>query len=180
MRLSGRTLSPPKPQRIVIPREEEDPIILFAGAILDYGPFNALCPRPVPPAIMKVGEPTRHDFNSPIYAQKLTAYSQRRTDWMLLTSLSATSGLEWDSVKLDDPKTWNNIHEELAKVFTESEIHLIIQGVTNANVPSEDRQQEALQRFAASQVARKVAENRTSPPDGPGSTPSGGLAKDLV
>lgn len=169
MKLKNRTLAPPPPKPVAIPRAEGD-IILHVQAILDYSDFDRLCPFPKPPVEthIKTGKVT-HDTKDPAYQRRLQNYATKKFAWINIKSLEATEGLEWDNVNLDDPDTWENFQAELESAFTPGEIDLIAQAVADINRPTEEAQKDALARFMLSQ--EEGEEGYTSPTDEQSSTP---------
>jgi len=161
MKINGRKISGPNVEVIVIPRLEGD-IIFKAQAILSFKEFETLCPEPIAPKVMRRGvNQFVSNIKDPKYIKDMDDYSKRRTSWMILKSLSATEGLEWDTVKMDDPTTWNNLEDELkSSGFSEMEVGRIVTGVLTANCLNEDHLEQARQRFLASQ--RDQVENSTS------------------
>lgn len=151
MKIRGKTIQPPRVKTIAIPREDDegnpDDVIFQCHAVLDFDEFDALCPRPKPPLVTPVGKTPYADDANPAYLKKVEDYSEKRSNWMILKSLEATEGLEWDSVDMKDPETWANYKKELETLFTPREVDEIVMGVFDANIPNEQRQKEALERF---------------------------------
>lgn len=175
MKLNGKTLHPPKPRLIAIPREDGD-IVLTAKAVMSFERFDALCPKPLPRTIVQVGQEPRLDINDPKWKQAFLAWQEKRTAYMVIESLSATEGLEWAQVDVDDPETWHLYVEDLAAVFTEQEAMAIMDGVVIVNAPTEASQKEALERFTlARQESLQSSTSSTGEHD---STKSGEPAND--
>ena len=147
MKLKGQTVKAPEPITIVIPREGEDDIILMAAAVLDDSEFLKICPEPVPPTKVIPGEPDQPFLDDPTFKAKVEEHNQRSVDWMFIKSLSATEGLEWDTVDLNDPGTWANYREELGTVFSKGEVAHIISKVMLANAMDQSRLEEAHKVF---------------------------------
>lgn len=174
MKLKGQTILPPQPKQIVLPRTTSDgvdgSIILLAGPVMDYNEFNRLCPQPKPPVVMRPGKKQTYDTNNAGFLKRVDEYSNRRMAYTMIKSLSFTEDLEWEIVQIDKPETWIKYEEELRKHFTEAEVMLILEGVMDANMPSAERQEEALQRFAQRQV--EEAKRLSSLTEEQDSTPS--------
>lgn len=175
MKVKGKTVEPPKAHFVPIPREEDD-IIFECRPVMDYEEFDKICPMPKPPVEVKVatGERTE-DYNDAEYLRAVDVYGTNKTNWLILQSLEGS--VEWETVDLQDPATWVNFREEMKSVFLTREVDLIIEGVFHANLPTEERQKEALDRFMSSQ-AEGVDGNHTSQKEEQPSTPSGELVKD--
>lgn len=152
MKITGHTFTGPKTNIIVIPRDEGD-IIFKARAILDYKEFDAICEAPKPPVRKKPGETKGTPvFEDPEFQEKLDDYARKRTNYMILKSLEATEGLEWEKIKLSEPETWHLYEEELAGAFfSEVEVTQIINGVLDANSLDDEKIKEARERFLALQ-----------------------------
>jgi hypothetical protein len=87
------------------------------------------------------------------FLDKLAQHSRKRFAWLILKSLSATPGLEWEKVDLKNPDTWLLYDEELkATGFVQAEINRIIQGVMDANAMNDEKVKQAKDRFLLSQA----------------------------
>jgi hypothetical protein len=151
MKIGGKKLEGVSTRRIIIPRQDED-IVIIAKGITSYAEFNKICPPPDP--VMKIYPDGRKELDSenPDYRKALTKWSERKGQWMILESLSATPDLEWEKVKIDDPETWGSYHQELVDAgFVEYEIARIVDGVMTANGINQEMIMEAEKRFLAGQ-----------------------------
>ena len=156
MKLKGKTLEPPKPVDIVLPRGD-DVIHLRAQAVFDYSEFEKACPEPTPPFKMKPGEkpPGTKDFDDKGYKRDWAEWYDRRTGWMLVKSLSATDGLEFDAMRADQPATCSQkgLFEELTKSgFLDAEVDHIVRCIRRANALDERHMEEIRQRFLRQQA----------------------------
>lgn len=176
MKIRNRQLVPPKPVVVTIYRENDDGtpdnIDFICGAVLDYGEFDKLCPTPKPPLVTKLstGEQS-YDNQDKRFKQAVEKWSGMKIDWMILQSLRHTEGIEWDTVKYNDPETWGNHEAELKTFLTENEVNRVVQGVISANSPTQNRRKEALDSFTPTQEAAEPLDS-TSQQDEPISTPS--------
>lgn len=153
MKILGKKISGPNIEICVIPRGEEV-IVFHAQAVLDMTPFEGMCPRPKPPTKIIKGGKRIDDFESPQYQILLDKYAQNRVNYMILKSLQATEGLEWESVDLSNVDTWGNYNQELKDSgFSEIEVMRIVNSTMIANCLSEDKLEEARSNFLASQQA---------------------------
>jgi hypothetical protein len=76
--------------------------------------------------------------------------------------LSATPGLEWELVDLENPDTWERYQEELQQCnFSDIEMTRIIEGVMTANGLNQAVLEEAEKRFLAGQAL--VQDSQSSP-----------------
>lgn len=173
MKIKGKKIEGANIEVIPIPRGDGVPDVIFkAQAILDYESFNKLCPIPIPPTIVKPGGIKILNVEDPVYRQDLTLHSQKRMDWTVVESLRATEGLEWETVQMEDSSTWCNYKTELkAAGFCEIEVVRIVTGVYVANAVSQEKVEEARERFYLGEAAKRVT--ISSLPDEPLSTQSG-------
>ncbi len=154
MKIHGITLECPAIETVIIPRQS-GPIIFKCRALnrKDEEDFEKICPSPEPPVVLLPGGATRKDVNSKGYQEKLSQWAQHSTNWLILKSLDATEGLEWDQVDLSNPETWDKYREELSSAgLSTPEIVRIIEGVTSANGLNQTKIDEAQKSFLASQA----------------------------
>jgi len=151
MKIAGQTIEGPKPEVVVIPRGGQD-YVFKAKAVLNFDEFEKVCPTPTPPEVIRPGVGKSQDTNSPKYQEALQAWSERRVAWMFLESLSATDGLEWESVDMMKPETWKNFEEELNVNFTPGEVSKITEAVMTACGLNQEKIDEATKRFLAIQA----------------------------
>jgi len=171
MKINGKKISGPNIEVIVIPRADGD-IPFRAQAVLDYADFDKLYPMPQPPQVLMRGGAIRHDTEDKKYHKSLDEWAQAKTHYMVLRSLEATDGLEWETVKMSDPKTWPNYAKEMTESgFTPTEVGRIIECVTNACGLNQKKIDEATERFLAGQGLAHG--NGSSPSIVPKNTPSG-------
>ncbi len=177
MKIQGRSISGPNIEIIPIPRGSGDPIIFKAQAVLNREDFNRLCPAPKPRKKMIPGGRQSEDIKDPKYLKAVDDYNSQYVAWLVLESLSATEGLEWETVDKADPSTWSKYTKELNDAgFSDPEIGRIVQGVMDANCLNEDRIEEARKRFFIGEQERQSG--LSIPADEPNSTPSSEPAND--
>jgi hypothetical protein len=152
MRIKGVDLT--KPSITIIPIIKGDQEIIFqAACVTDYSEFEALVKKPEPPMRTVRGEKVATpNFESQDYQKAILDYGTKQTNWMMLKSLEATDGLDWETIDMSNPSTWENFEKELkSSGFNDFQIIQIIRGITEANGLSEDRINEARKRFLAMQ-----------------------------
>lgn len=178
MKIKGDRLDGPQPLECIIPRTEGKHIRFVCGPVLDYSEFNELVPEPKVKYFtdVKTKEKTAL-YDDPAYKKAWLDRGEMKAAWFAITSLSFTPDIEWEQVKMGDPKTFSLYEKELREFLTEGEMQQLIGTIYDANHPSEARKKEALASFAASQVAAMVPAP-SSPTDEQDSTPAGGLASD--
>lgn len=152
MKINGRIFKQPFKDCLVLPREDE-PVIFWAKAVVSFKEFNAMCPAPTPPKIMRPGGSVETRFDDPNFTKSFEEHNTRRNDWFYLESLKATPGLEWETIKENEPSTWANWKQELLEqFFTESEINRIQALIHSVNSLNDDSLEEAKASFLASQA----------------------------
>jgi hypothetical protein len=162
MKLNGTKLQGKNFEIIAIPRGDGADIIFKAEAIMSFDEFDEKCPPPKPPMKVLKGGQKEYDWEDSNYRNAFAVYNKRRTGWMILKSLEATEGLEWEMLKPDEPRSWVNWYEELQNSgFSAAEIDRIQVGIMNANCLNELKIEQARQNFLRGQV---VAEKSTSGP----------------
>lgn len=154
MKLQGKSISPLKPVIIPIVRNSDDPadnLYFSASVVIDYADFEKLAPAPKPPQIIRPGGARSVNVEDPTYKKNIHEWNMLRTHWMILKSLAATPGLEWNKVKLDDPATWHLYEEEMREDgMSDSEIGRVINGILEANGLDDAKVDAARKAFLAS------------------------------
>lgn len=173
MKMHGKKIEGPNTEIIVIPRGGDvSDIVFHAQAVLDMGPFEKLCPSPQPPQRILKGGKVDKNFEDPGYKTQLEHYGEKRIAYMVIQSLKATEGLEWETIKEGDHNTWLNLEKELkASGFSHVEIQRIMNGVFAANCLSEARVEEARKSFLLGMA--EAPNGFSGRPTEPNSTPSG-------
>lgn len=151
MKMFGQKVEGPNVEYIVIPRGSGQDHVFKAQAVLDTSAFETLCKPPTPRKVMRPGGAMIDDPDDAIYKDAIKVFGDLRYSWIIIHSLKATEGLEWETVKFDDPSTWNNWEVELKEAgFSRTEIQYIQLGVANANALNQDKIDEARNRFLLS------------------------------
>jgi hypothetical protein len=152
MRYSGKKIEAVC-ETVVIPRAGGN-LVFKAKPVTDYKAFEALCPEPKPPVVMLPGGDSRADVNDKSYKFALERHVQRRVDWMILESLSATAELEWETVDRSNPETWGNYVRELeTSGLPNADINRIVNAVMDANGLNQKKVEEATKSFLAGPLA---------------------------
>lgn len=158
MKLNGKKVEGVNIEIIVIPRggKDNEDIIFHATAVMDYEPFDKMCPAPKPPSKVLKGGGREYLLDDPTYKDAIKIYHERRTAWMILQSLKATPNLEWETVEDGNHRTWTNWEKELKDAgFNSVEIQRIMVGVMNANCLNEARISEARENFLRGRQAEE-------------------------
>ena len=154
---------------LVLPRGDSQ-IVFRAKGMKDFEEFDALCPLPKPPGkITKDGWVPNN--NDPTYQQVMQQYSNKRLGYMVVKTLEP-SEIEWETVNIADPSTWNNWEKELKDSgLTQIECNRVTGLVMEANSLNDDKIEKARAVFLAGQ--EQAAANSSGPQTEPQNTPSG-------
>ena len=148
MKINGQTLGEPEPRVIVFTRKGQD-FVFKVKPVYDFTEFDKICPEPVQRTSLVHG-PIVDDK----YKKRVSDYYARKTEWAILQALSATDGLEWDTIVPDDPETWKNYEKELSDAgLTSGEMVYLIEQINAVNSVDEKVMEAARDRFIASQEA---------------------------
>lgn len=148
MKIHGKKIEGPNIEIIPIPRAMGEDIIFKAQAVLDMGPFESMCPTPVPPMKKLASGENIPNLQDKGYLRSIENLATKRLAWIVLTSLQATEDLEWETVDLSDHNTWGLFRKELRDSgFSDIEINRIVAGCISANALNDDKIEAARERF---------------------------------
>jgi hypothetical protein len=166
--LDPKTLS--REHVLVLPRGDDEQVVFKAVGIRDLSEFDKLCPEPKPPKVVtKNGAEYRE--SDPAYLEILGHYNRKRFAYLVVHSL-APSQIEWDTVEMNNPKTWTNWQEDLQNSgFNQWELGRITNLVLEANSLDESKLEAARKSFLAGQ--QKADASTSGLQIAPGTTPSG-------
>jgi len=147
----------PNIETIVLPRGDGSQIIFKARAVLDYSGFEKLCPSPQMPRSQRAGGDWFDNPDDDDYKKKSDDRSSLEIDWMIIESLKATDGIQWEQVDYEKPSSWKLWRDELkAAGFSKVEVGRIFNGVWAANSLDERLVKQARDSFFRSQQAAKA------------------------
>jgi len=154
---------------LVLPRGEQN-IIFRARGLKDMEEFNIKCPLPKPPGkLTKDGWVAKED--DPTYMQIMTEWGKKRLGYIVVHSL-IPSEMEWDTVKLDDPRTWTTWDKDLINGgLTQTEANRVLALVLEANSLDEVKLAKARELFLVGQAP--MPSEFSGPVIAPASTRSG-------
>ena len=136
---------------LVLPRGEQS-IVFRAIGLKDMDEFNAKCPAPKPPGKFMKNEGWVANENDPTYQQVSTEWGKKRLGYIVIHSL-VPSNIEWDTVKLDDPRTWASWDKDLINGgLTQVESNRVLALVLEANALDETKLAKAREVFLAGQA----------------------------
>ncbi len=171
MKIKGKKLFGPRVEVLVIPRQEGD-LVFRAQSVLDYEPFKKLHPLPQPPERILPGGIRSVNTESPKYEAAMDVWATAKWNWMMIKSLEATEGLEWETITMDDLSTYENYKKEMMEAgLSPSEIAMIQNLVTDACGLNQAKIEQATKRFLAGLGLEH--EGKSSPSSEQSSTPSG-------
>lgn len=157
---------------LVFPRGKES-LVFIAKAVGDLNEFNAVCPEPDLSKHGRIGkEGWEPDPEAPAYLELMKTYRAQRWAYFFIKTLEP-SNIEWDKVKLSDPRTWKFYEEELRANLSFTEYGHVVDLVEQANLMGTERLEVARQRFFQKQAALSA---QLIPISGQATTPSGELA----
>lgn len=156
MKIGGREVKGRCMEVLVLPRLDGD-IVIKAEAVLDLAAFEALCPAPTAPSVMRAGGVFEPNLQDEGYRAREARFGQLRYDYICLKSLEP-SQIEWEKVDLDKPETWGSWKQELRDAgFSNVEIQRIEVCVLQANSLDEEKLKSAREAFLRGQGAQPVA-----------------------
>jgi len=133
---------------LVLPRKGED-IVFKAHAVLGMDEFHELCPKPVTP--QKITPNGKEDNVTAQHIKELTKWGERRYQYIVLKTLEP-SNIEWDSVDVSKPSTWDNWIEDFKKAgLSDAEINRVQSLVLDANSLNESKLKAAREAFLLGQ-----------------------------
>jgi hypothetical protein len=151
MKIGGIDPSTLSSEEILVLPRGDNTIVFRAVGIPNYDAFQTLCPEPKAPGVMKAGENWTPNPNDPGYRDMVKTHDKRRISWMVITSLEP-SEIEWDTVDLDNPSTWDNWADDLrAGGLNQIEINRVQALVFQANSLDETKLQKARESFLLGQ-----------------------------
>ena len=169
MKIGGKQVTGP-PEVFEIFEREGGPLVFRARALPDMEEFYKRCPEPKPP-----GKLTKDGYipmtNDPGYLEIMANHVKQRVGYMVTRSLEP-SEIEWDTVDLDNPKTWPNWEKDLRDAgMTQVEVNRVGKLVMEANSLDEAKLQAARDSFLLGRVLARSASSSQSTE--PASSPSG-------
>jgi len=177
MKYKGKKVSEPNTVFVVIPRSNGEDFVFKATAVIDMDEFAKKFPPPQAPVRFLKGNVRESATNDPAYIAAMQEWSTAQVNWLYINSLSGTEGLEWETVDPNDHNTFQNWQKELQEAqFTVAEIARIMAGVHEACGLSQERIDEARERFLAGLL--EALDKQFSPSIELPSTPSGDPASD--
>lgn len=153
MKVNGKSMKGPRIHTLVLPygNNDEDFLVFKFRALTAKDDFEKVMKRPQPPKITKPGGETFFDLNDKNFQAAIEDWGNKKVNWEFLQSISVTDGLEWETVNMSEPSTWANWRQDIENNFGTVDAGRIFNGFLDANSLSEEKLEEARQRFLASQ-----------------------------
>ena len=132
--------------------------VIRAGTLTteDWDVFYKTYPQPTPDYSITDKNGTHPDVNDPKYKKAILNWTECKTSYLVIKSLSATEGIEWDSVNMKDPQTWGNYTKDLTEAgFHDSEITRMINLAAEAQGLNGLKIEEATKSFLAREAANQ-------------------------
>jgi hypothetical protein len=149
MRIGGVLVEGPAQEVLILPRGEQ--VLVIRAQAVNLDEFDILCPEPKPPGkLTKDGWiPNLRDES---YQQMTTTHNEKRIAYLVVKSLEP-SDIEWETVKIDNPRTWTDYVKDFkAAGLTTIEINRIVQCVMQANSLDEAKLEQAREVFLLGQA----------------------------
>lgn len=178
MKIGGREVNSVAQEVVVLTRANGGDIPITAQAVLDMSPFEAMCPVPVPKQMLVKGG-FKANTNDPGYSAMLRKHGDLRFAYIAIKSLEP-SQIEWTTVSIDDPSTWENWEKELREdaKFSSVEVNRIVLCIMQANSLDERKLKVARENFLHGLEATSPLKNTSGPQDEPQTISSGEPASD--
>lgn len=133
--------------------------------------FNRLCPEPMPPVRgYKPDGSKTYDIEGKEYKDDLKLHGLRWWGYLILKSLEP-SNIQWDTVSLDNPETWDKVEAELDMHLAHYEFNKLTDLVEEANALSAAKLEENRKTFW--QRRALLAQQKNSQDGVPQNTPEG-------
>ncbi len=152
MKINGKKITGANEGVIVIPRESGDDLVFKIRAVMDMSEFDKLHPEPSPPSRLMANGKTVKNLKDPNHVKACDRHIQTKLNWIVLKSMQATEGLEWETVDIDDANTWDKLRPELKTAgLSDVEINRVINSCIDINALDEEKIEEARDRFLLAQ-----------------------------
>lgn len=153
MKFHGTSMKGPSEEIVAFPRSSLDgkqqDLVFILKAVLDFSEFEAICPNPKPAPMLLPGNIQTFDFKNPKYKAEVEAYGGKKMAWMFLKTIESSPNIEWETIDMKDPETWNNYLQELSPFLTASQIVHLYNRAIMINTVDEEKMEEARNRFLA-------------------------------
>jgi hypothetical protein len=152
IKIGGREVPTALNEDFIVLTRGEESIVIRARALPDMDEFLDAVTEPKPPGKLVKGD-WKDNLDDPTYKQRMEMFARQRAGFLVIHSLKP-SDIEWETVDIDDPKTWPNWEDDLKNSgFTNVECNHILQLVMDVNQLDEAKMKAARESFLRGQVA---------------------------
>ena len=139
---------------LVLPRGDDQNLVFRACGLKTLAEFEEICPLPKPPGKLTKDGWVPND-NDATYQTVMAEWAKKRLGYIVVRSLEPTE-IEWDTVKLTDPRTWVNWEKDLLDGgLTQIEVNRVLALVLEANSLDEAKLAKAREVFLAGQAPKR-------------------------
>ena len=152
MKIDGMEVEGLNEDVLVLPRSTGN--LVFKGrAVESFDAFESECPVPLPPVLL-TRKGKKDDTDDAGYKQMLVNHQVKRMAWLAIMTL-APSNIEWDTVKIEESKTWANWVDDMAKILSPGEQRRLLDFILEVNCLDERKVAAARADFLVG-LAREV------------------------
>jgi len=150
MRIKGESVITPNSGEFTFYRKDEKgevkQYVMKITPVLDWEKVNQYIDKPEPLETILADGKRIKNFDHPKYLEKLEKYNSLTHAWFILESLK-DSDIEWATIKMNDPATWENYLIELETVLLKAEINRLMNEINSVNNPSKESAEQAFKAF---------------------------------
>jgi len=134
MKWKGENIYIPNKTSVQITRRDGTVLEFKLQAIEDMNSFEELYPEPKPPWVKNNKGQVTYQKNDAKYKEAFADWARKRMLWIILKSLEPTEDLEWESVDINDPESYELFEDELKEAgLNVAEINKITMAALEAN-----------------------------------------------
>ena len=147
MKIAGQRVNLPPRDVVIFPRTSGQLLFHITGAA-SWEAFDAACPRPEPPKIIKRGKAVENPEDA-TFKLRIQKWLDLRQNWLILQALSIPENeIEWETVDIAKPSTWNSVEKELRETgLSEMEFQRLVGKVYDVNALTERAMESARANF---------------------------------
>jgi hypothetical protein len=147
MKISGQKVNLPPRDVVIFPRASGQ-LLFHIQAIPSWEAFDAACPRPEPPKVIKRGKPVENTDDE-TYKMRIQNWLDARQNWLILKALELSENdIEWETVDINDASTWSNVEQELKEAgLSDMEFQRLAGKVYDVNALTERAMDAARENF---------------------------------
>lgn len=148
MKWQGEQIYVPNETDVKITRRDGTTLEFKFQAVEDMNAFEKLYPQPSPPWIKNNKGQVKYQHDDPKHQEAMTDWARKRMLWLILKSMEATKDLEWESVDINDPDTYDLFEDELKEAgLNQVEVNKLSMAALEANSLTDAMIENAQQDF---------------------------------